>query len=799
MRLRLSTRLIVGVVLIEAALLTLLVWNSVRLINSSHAALLEQSTRQQTLLLANSLATGLAFDDRATLQDALSLLQNKKNLVYAAVYNRAGRLLASVGVPPAPGAQYHVDTSYKDALSDGVFDLKRVIEVSGQRLGELRVGYSISEVQQLTRTTRLQNTTIAALGLLVTVAATVLLGLLLTRNLRRLEAGAQALRRGELGHRIRIRSRDEIGDVADAFNQLAEHLEQTEAALQQEHGALEREKRHLDTLLNGIHAVVWEGDPTRSVFTYVSREAEELSGYSTDEWLQPGFCHRHVHPDDVEWVMEQYQHRAQHQGPLSLDYRIFAKDGRCIWIRDITTCEQDPDGGTIIRGLIMDITEEKAAEERILYLAEHDALTGLINRRRFQEELEQHIAYAQRYSHEGALLFIDLDQFKYINDSFGHQEGDRFLAQVAGRLGSSLRDTDLLGRLGGDEFGVLLPQTSQEDAVQVAGSLLNALSEKEVELFPGNRTHVSASIGVALFPTYGSTAGELLARADTAMYAAKEQGRNRYHVFNEEDQNMARVFAKIHWEERIRQALSNGGFVLHYQPVVDLASGRISHHEALLRMRSEDGTLIGPGTFLGIAERFGLIRDIDHWVLETAIRMQGESIRKGKPVRVAVNISGRHFGHTDVLNLLQRAIAEHRADPGSIIFEVTETAAVENLADARVFIEALQQVGCRFALDDFGIGFSSFYYLKNLPVDFIKIDGSFVRNMHKDPADAIFVKTISELAHGLGIITIAEFVEHAEVVQALRGLGVDMGQGYYLGKPAEAMIETLDPSIQLGD
>jgi EAL domain-containing protein (putative c-di-GMP-specific phosphodiesterase class I) len=166
---------------------------------------------------------------------------------------------------------------------------------------------------------------------------------------------------------------------------------------------------------------------------------------------------------------------------------------------------------------------------------------------------------------------------------------------------------------------------------------------------------------------------------------------------------------------------------------------------------------------------------------------------------VAVNISGRHFGHTDVLNLLQRAIEEYRADPGSIIFEVTETAAVENLADARVFIEALQQVGCRFALDDFGIGFSSFYYLKNLPVDFIKIDGSFVRNMHKDPADAIFVKAISELAHGLGIITIAEFVEHAEVVQALRGLGVDMGQGYYLGKPAEAMIETLDPSVQLGD
>ncbi len=799
MRLRLSTRLIAGAVLIEAALLSVLVWNSVRLINSSHAALLEQSTRQQTLLLANSLAAGLAFDDRATLQDALSLVKDKPNLVYAAVYSRDGRLLASVGVPPAPSEHRPIDSSYNDALSDGVFDLRRVITVGGQRLGELRVGYSISEVENLTRTTRLQNTTIAALGLLVTVVATVVLGLVLTRNLRRLEAGAQALRRGELGHRIEIGSQDEIGDVADAFNQLAEHLQNTETALQQEHNALEREKRHLDTLLNGINAVVWEGNPATGTFTYVSREVEALSGYSTEEWLKPGFCHRHIHPDDLEWVMEQYRHRSLHQGPLNLDYRIFARDGRCIWVRDITTYDQDADGSTVIRGLIMDVTDEKAAEERILYLAEHDALTGLINRRRFQEDLEQHIAYAERYGHQGALLFIDLDQFKYINDSFGHQEGDRFLNQVAARLGSSLRDTDLLGRLGGDEFGVLLPKASQDEAVQVAGGLINALSEKEVELFPGNRTHISASVGIALFPRYGNTAGELLARADTAMYAAKEQGRNRYHVFSEEDRNMARVFAKIHWEERIRRALANGGFVLHYQPVVELATGRIVHHEALLRMRSGDGGLIGPGAFLDIAERFGLIREIDHWVLQTAIRKQGESIRKGKPVQVAVNISGRHFGHTDVLKVVQKAIEEFDADPRSIIFEVTETAAVENLAEARVFIESLQGLGCRFALDDFGIGFSSFHYLKNLPVDFIKIDGSFVRNMHKDPADAIFVKSITELAHGLGIVTIAEFVEHAEVMQELRKLGVDMGQGYYLGKPTETMMETLPEEVRLAD
>lgn len=793
-RARLSSRLILAVVLTEALMLGLLVWNSVRLISSSHAELLERSTQEQSLLLANSLAPGLAAHDRAILQDVLSLLRDQRYLHYAVVYDRHGQALASVGRPPAASTA-SADHSYGEAIADGVFDVARNITVAGQYLGEVRVGYATSGVEQLTRQTQWQNTIIAGAGLLLTVIVTVLLGLILTRHLRRLESGARALQEGRLDYRISIHSRDEVGDLAQAFNQLAEHLEQTQTALGREHAALEREKRHLDTLLNSIDAVIWEADPTTGRLTYVSREAEAMLGYPVSAWFDPDFRLTHVHPDDASWVLREYRNRSQQPGSFSLDYRMFHCSGRTVWVRDLCTCEADERGRLTLRGLSLDVTVEKAAEDRIVFLADHDPLTGLINRRRFQEELEHHIAYAQRYGHQGALLFLDLDQFKCINDSFGHQQGDEFLIQVAQRLNANLRQTDLLGRLGGDEFGILLPQASVEQATRVADALLAHLKDAELQVPGQQHARASASIGIAMLPDHGATAGDLLAKADAAMYAAKEKGRNQYHLYSEQDTGLARMHAKIHWEERIQHALDHDRFVLHYQPVIDLSSGEVSHHEVLLRMIDEDGSLISPGAFLEVAERFGMIREIDHWVLERAIRTQGECRRDGLQTRMAVNLSGRHFGSDEILGLVKRALAEHHADPASIIFEVTETAAVENLAEAQVFIESLRQIGCQFALDDFGIGFSSFYYLKHLPVDYVKIDGSFVRNMDSDGADAIFVRTIADLARSLGIVTVAECIERGEVVQLLRELKVDMGQGYYLGRPAPE-ITTASPLLR---
>ncbi|MGD8483597.1 MAG: bifunctional diguanylate cyclase/phosphodiesterase, partial [Thioalkalispiraceae bacterium] len=372
-------------------------------------------------------------------------------------------------------------------------------------------------------------------------------------------------------------------------------------------------------------------------------------------------------------------------------------------------------------------------------------------------------------------------EFKYINDTLGHQTGDDCLLSVSHALSSAIREIDTLARLGGDEFAIILANASEQDAVQVAENLIITLLNKTilpVEL----SMRISASIGITLFPEHGITPSELLAKADAAMYTAKRNGRNQVHVYRSEDTELLNMQNKVHWEDRIRRALENDHFVLHYQPVINLASGEIAHYEALLRM-DDNGELIFPGAFLDTAERFNLIQDIDKWVLLKAIEAQANSIKKGTSVSIAVNLSGRHFGHQDVMHLVENALEKFGADPAALIFEVTETAAVENFTQARRFIESLRSLGCRFALDDFGMGYSSFHYLKNLPVDMVKIDGSFVRNLHLNEFDRIIVKAMSDLASGMNIYTVAEFVENEEIRVLLEKLGVDYGQGYHLGMP----------------
>ncbi len=776
-------------------MLGLLVWNSIRLINTNNSTLIERSTHEKSALLAQALTPGLVQNDRAYLFNLLKQLKLRagngkifEDLIYAAIYKRNGQLMASIGKVPKSRI---VDRNYQQALSDGIFDIRQDITLySGKnnsqqyKLGHLRAGYSIKQARQLASQTRYQSSIIAGLTIFFTIFLTLIMGYTSTRYLRKLEQSVQALQRGELQHRIDINSRHEFGGLATTFDELAHHLEVTQSELQEKHQALASEKKHLQTLLNGINAVVWEADPETLQFTWVSREAETLLGYPLKSWLKLGFLSRHVHPGDVEWVIPE-QHIARNiPGSRRQDFRVLDKQGRILWVREISNYEISESGERRLRGLFLDVTDEVAFEEQILFQAEHDSLTGLVNRRRFQEELRQQIDYAERYGLSGALLFIDLDQFKYINDSYGHHTGDDFLIKIAARLQGALRQSDFLGRLGGDEFGIILPRTGLDNATQFAATLLRLLTETKINVHEDLSLHASASIGITLFPGETLNHNDVLAEADTAMYAAKDFGRNQYHVYHSEDKNVAIMQAKIHWEERIRDALNNNKFILHYQPIINLNTGEIAHYEALLRMKDENGELTSPNEFLDTAERFGLIRKIDHWVLASTIQAQGESIRAGNPIRIATNLSGRHFGQMEILELVKKALAYYKADPASIIFEVTETAAVDNMTAAQDFMLALRKLGCQFALDDFGIGFSSFYYLKNLPIDYVKIDGTFVKNIHNDQTDGIFVKAITTLAHDLNITTIAECIEDEEVVPLLRKLGVDLGQGFFLGIPS---------------
>lgn len=792
-RLKLPVKIVISVVLVQAFMLILIVINSVRLINTSHASIMEQYISETNQLLSVSLQPGLITHDVALINDVLSLLEKKNNLIYVSVYDYKGRLLAHHGEDSQASANQlkKYDTTFKEALNDNVFDIKHEINLYGQKLGYLYAGYSVAQIKEYSSKTTRQNTILAIVGLMLSILVSVFLGIVLTRNLNILEQGAHALERGQLDHRITLESNDEINDVAQSFNRLALHLQKTQTSLQEERIALEKEANRLETLLNGVNAVLLDVNPETNDFTYVSEGAHELLGFPVDKWLEANFWLKHIHPDEQGWVIKTIMQHNQQPGDYTLDYRMLNDHGDYIWVRSIHSIDFDANGNKQSRGIMLDITEQKKTEERIVYLAERDALTGLLNRRRFQEELENRIAYAKRFDQQGALLFIDLDEFKYINDTMGHQSGDDCLLTISRCLNKAIREIDVLARLGGDEFAVLLPRTNKEGAIKVAEHIIETL-KKEVILPVELSMRISASIGITLFPEQGATPSELLAKADAAMYTAKRNGRNQVHMYQKHDTELVNMQNRVHWEDRINKALKENLFVLHYQPVIEISSGRIVHYEALLRM-NDNGELVFPSAFLDTAERFNLIQDIDKWVLRKGIEAQANSRKNGEPISIAMNLSGRHFGHHEVMNLVQSTIQEFNADPTSIIFEVTETAAVENLNQARNFIESLRGLGCRFALDDFGMGYSSFHYLKNLPVDMIKIDGGFVRNLHLNEFDRIIVKAMSDLANGMNITTVAEFVENEEIRVLLDKLGVDYGQGYHLGMPDSRFVHEKKP------
>lgn len=785
MRLRLSTKLVTSIVLIQALMLGVLVWNSARQFSSSHAELLHQHSDEKSKLLATTLAPALAANDRALILDILSLLKDTRNLTYVVVYNDHHALMGSIGDTQTLYSRSNWTQSehdgYRSGRNDSVYDVERKVYLSGQLIGTIYVGYSINQIEKLANKTRLENAIIAIIAVLMSTVLSIALGLFLTRNLRKLEEGARALKADKLSHRIKINSNDEIGDVSLSFNLMAHHLEDTQNSLQQKHLALEKETRRMETLLNNINAVIFEVEPDKQKFIYVSQEAGNLLGYGSDEWLENDFWFNHVHPDDHNWLEHVIQQQIADKGDFSMDFRMLHRNGDYLWIRSIHNIEVQDDQ-LIARGLLIDVSDQKKTEERIIYLADHDALTSLYNRRRFQEELEHQIAYAQRFNQTGTLLYIDLDQFKYINDTLGHQAGDECLLAVARSLSDTLRNIDIMGRLGGDEFGVILPHTVIDEAEIVAQHLLDRLEHK-TPFQQDLNTHISASIGITAFPEHGVTPSELLAKADAAMYAAKRQGRSQFHSYLHDDETLLQMHAKVHWEDKIHRALADDRFILHYQPIFNLLTDEIIHYEALLRLEDQDGSLIYPHAFLDTAEHFGLIRDIDKWVLRHAVERQAQSIKDGNPINIAINLSGRNFGHSKILHHLQTALEEFDADPHALIFEVTETAAVENFGRARSFIESLRSLGCRFALDDFGVGYSSFHYLRNLPVDMIKIDGSFVRNLHLNQFDRIIIKAISDVANGLAIMTIAEFVENEEIRTLLLDLGIEFGQGYHLAMP----------------
>ncbi|MGE5527320.1 MAG: PAS domain S-box protein [Methanosarcina sp.] len=467
------------------------------------------------------------------------------------------------------------------------------------------------------------------------------------------------------------------------------------------------------------------------------------------------------------------------------EIRLLTADRKEVWASVTGSIVCGADGRPLYLVVqAQDVSERKHFENQLQYLADHDLITGLFNRRRLEEELERELATAARFGGGGAVLVLDLDHFKLVNDSLGHAAGDELIANVSQILRRRLRSSDVLGRMGGDEFAVVLPRVSAEQACEVGRSLLEDIRKNGQIPQTEGGGRVTASVGVASFgDEAGATAQDLLARADIAMYDAKEAGRDRITVFDPGSPRHERTRERVDWLERIEAALANDRFVLHAQPILALDGDRSERFELLLRMISEDGDLIPPAAFLGFAERSDLAQRIDRWVITHAVEMLAEQERRGRDVYFEINLSGGSIGDAELSDHIAETLRRSGIEPGRLIFEVTETAAIVNVSRAKEFAERMQEIGCGFALDDFGAGFASFYYLKHLSFDLLKIDGEFIRNLPASTTDQLVVRSVVDIAKGLGKRTIAEFVGDRATLDLLREYGVDFAQGFYLGLP----------------
>lgn len=449
------------------------------------------------------------------------------------------------------------------------------------------------------------------------------------------------------------------------------------------------------------------------------------------------------------------------------------------------------------RGATTDVTAAKKDQDNLKRLATTDTLTGLFNRAYFMDQMNQISNPGRRHSQTGVILFIDLDRFKIINDTHGHEAGDAILIAVADLLRKSLRLGDTIARLGGDEFAVIMRDIDIKDAQQKVARIVDGINSLNV-IYNGNKLQVTMSVGMIAYPQPGKDTAQLINSADLAMYKAKELGRNRLFIdaTGQTQELMSSAGrTQMEWIDRLRRSLAHDSFEMHYQPMIPSQKGRPTIYEALIRLRDEHGNLGAPALFIDAAENFGLINQLDRAVIARCLKQQAEVRRQtGKSITLSLNLSSLSFGDKELLALLQRAMIDHKTDPTTLIFEVTETAAMRDLGEANAFVTELKRMGCRFAIDDFGAGFSSFSYIKNLDLDYIKIDGSYIRNMHNAKDDRLFVKALVDLAKGLGIHTVAEFVENSAVVDILIELGVDYMQGYYLGRP-EAGLEGLVANV----
>ncbi|HEY9199707.1 MAG TPA: EAL domain-containing protein [Gammaproteobacteria bacterium] len=660
----------------------------------------------------------------------------------------------------------------------------------GQRSGQVSVHFP--NIEKILHAERSQ--LLLSLGALLLLFGIVLKGLLervLTLPIAEMVKTARRISEGQMDVRFASERTDEFGYLAQFINHALVSVRKSELEAQ-------RAKELAEVTLHSIgDGVITTNHNGRVLF--MNPIAQRLLGMDFED------ARGQFLPDVMPLVDEENGSPLEHPILLCLrenrtveldtECALLLRSGLRVPIADSAAPIRDRHGA--LRGAVMvfhDVSVARNLQRELSYQASHDPLTGLYNRREFDREVTRALERAERDGQEHTLCYLDLDQFKVVNDTCGHAAGDQLLHKLTATVRARLRKADVLARLGGDEFGLLLVHCPLQRAMEVAEGLRETVNDFRFQ-WQGKTFQIGVSIGlVELSPRIGSAA-EALAAADMACYAAKEDGRNRVHVYRPDDEELLRRRAEMGMVSAVQRALADDSLELFAQVIVPVRETmELPHYEVLVRMRDPDGKTIAPGAFIPAAERFQLMSSIDRWVVSHALELAAGQAQLGQPIELSINLSGQSLSEDQFLDFVIREIERSGVDPARLCFEITETAAINNLTRAVRFMTSIRRLGCHFALDDFGSGMSSFGYLKTLPVDLLKIDGGFIKRLHENAVDQAMVKAIQEVARLMHMKTVAEFVENAAILQVLHEIGIDRAQGYHLGKPTP--VRELFPGME---
>ncbi|WP_031513820.1 EAL domain-containing protein [Desulfofalx alkaliphila] len=605
----------------------------------------------------------------------------------------------------------------------------------------------------------------------------------LTRPIEELVEAANSIARGDMKNKIRVTSSDEIGKLACSFDKMRVKLQKQYDKLQKTNEMLQESERRFRDMLENVQLIAVILDKNNNI-TFCNDYLLRITGWKQEEVIGQNWTDLFMPEEHKNGSGEGVQANQVTYKPQVIK-EIITKSGQRLLIQWHITVIKDLNGNIMGSARIgEDVTERRKYEEKIEYLATHDSLTNIPNRYYLEEELKNVISRAKP-DNMGALLFIDVDNFKLINDTLGHDAGDTVLVALVNSLKIHLQDGDFIARLGGDEFAVLLKRASHEEATRLAEQMRLAIDESGLCTTAYHSCfNVSISIGIVMIDGRLDSQ-KVLSYADSALHRAKEEGKNRIILIDNKEDPIS-IFAETNEIiNMIKIALRDNKFQLYFQPVVRAKDNKVIYYEVLIRMRNGDGNLIPPSKFIPIAEHFNLMPQIDRWVVDYGLRV----LQEYPNIKLFFNLSGVSMGDEDLLDHIEAAIINSGTDASRIGFEITETAAVKNLIMAEKWINKLKSLGCQFALDDFGIGFSSLSYLSMLSVDYLKIDGSFVRKITKEASAATLIQAINTAAHAMNKKTIAECVENKKELDKLKGMGVDYMQGFYYDKPSPIPLE----------